>query len=1097
MKELLGDKSLLPQTDIMLKRSDLPTTSSFSYISLSSLLSSSTDASSFVSLSNKFITSVLRYRFNSPAVLDLLYLFLQLQINIKERKEVKKELEITKSTIFGEEEEKEEGEEKGVKKEEEGELEEEEIVVPDGLLTPSSVYDLVLSHSQFASVILPTYNPSTSTFVPASSLSSTSSTLQLHLLQLLYFLLSSSSSTASTPFTLAKINSLLLLLSSSYSGTYSLSDLTLKRLFDLCEWKLLQESNSELKGKRMKQKILLKFKLERQIINYRRKFGYAGQNELLTKINKQKEGNSSEADGSNSMLFSDIIQLDDEGLWIYKNYNFNMLLNGPIVGENAVRQSEIETTLAFEKQIGGATEADAAQIATASSSSFSASSSSNSYLSRLSSFYDPSFLLPFLHHFLSSTAFDCRKLIECGLLSYLLLSFSSPLLPIRKYAYECMSKIYNQIETTSEQEEKEMEKIKGKMQEQEEKEEEGEDKDAKERRKQKKKALANYHDLRRARTASLHTFKEQAQLTLLLSVFKNSITVKHQHLPSLHCFFLSRITPLLLQPEHKLYALINKFLIQRPAFDFTDVPMFYSLFNSNHSTDYKYYRSWILRWIIQGIQTKEDVEILKRRHVMNVIEAFHDARTADRYTRMMVLQLMERVSSVKGNGKAEGWKREEAASFNWIRAVLATPEMGIGTMEPVLKLVRTMLKQVKDQLVKASSKQGEDKEIEDEEEKEEDEEENKAMKIEEEEEKEVVVEEDGDANMKGVADTEEELGMAKRQRRIARQRVVLASDCQLILHTLAQKLEHFLSSRNSFDDLVSSTNLSSSNAESPIDILLDVMHSLLTTSQLASHLSSSSLSSSSTVFSASSHSLPFSFTFLHHLIDLPSRVPVSDNSKKAVWNMVVQTKVGGEDNKIETKSNPLLPSTFVNTKNANNCISSSYGLSSIHSLIGWSLSQLSSSSASQLHSWFRWFLSLPVSSSLSSSQRFSLSCQLIRLFSSLSDSVNEVIGITVAKDLNQVLYVLLFEAAKREGEEDKKQQKRKENVREVWSKLKKEEEGERKLAVQMTNLFLQDELYRQIQLHHPSAESDASTVSHFSEVVASNNNVNSLLKRLL
>ena len=64
-----------------------------------------------------------------------------------------------------------------------------------------------------------------------------------------------------------------------------------------------------------------------------------------------------------------------------------------------------------------------------------------------------------------------------------------------------------------------------------------------------------------------------------------------------------------------MFKLVNVFFLQRPLFDVFDVPMFYQLFQSD-SDKHVSERIWLLRYITNGVRTKEDLRILGRRYVI-------------------------------------------------------------------------------------------------------------------------------------------------------------------------------------------------------------------------------------------------------------------------------------------------------------------------------------------------------------------------------------------------------------------------------------------------------------------------------------------------
>jgi len=102
------------------------------------------------------------------------------------------------------------------------------------------------------------------------------------------------------------------------------------------------------------------------------------------------------------------------------------------------------------------------------------------------------------------------------------------------------------------------------------------------------------------------TFRETKQITLLLDVFRAGLDPEDPlaRLPVPVTLFVAHALAILLRPEHSLYPLVNRFLLQRPAMDVTDMPMFYGLFYSPEP-DFRSERSWMLRLLASGLKTSQ------------------------------------------------------------------------------------------------------------------------------------------------------------------------------------------------------------------------------------------------------------------------------------------------------------------------------------------------------------------------------------------------------------------------------------------------------------------------------------------------------------
>ena len=70
-------------------------------------------------------------------------------------------------------------------------------------------------------------------------------------------------------------------------------------------------------------------------------------------------------------------------------------------------------------------------------------------------------------------------------------------------------------------------------------------------------------------------------------------------IPKLIALFLGESLQVITDPQHILYEKVNTFFLQRPALDFEDIPMFYTLSNSG-----EYFEAdvnWLLDILIAAI----------------------------------------------------------------------------------------------------------------------------------------------------------------------------------------------------------------------------------------------------------------------------------------------------------------------------------------------------------------------------------------------------------------------------------------------------------------------------------------------------------------
>eukprot|EP01046_Picozoa_sp_COSAG06_P008735 COSAG06_NODE_445_length_15690_cov_28.448849_4_plen_2106_part_00 len=142
-------------------------------------------------------------------------------------------------------------------------------------------------------------------------------------------------------------------------------------------------------------------------------------------------------------------------------------------------------------------------------------------------------------------------------------------------------------------------------------------------------------------------FSERFQIMLVLHSVRGAIEQAYQRLPAVITTFVSASLHVLVRPEHALYEQLNRFLLQRAQLDLTDIPMFYSLFNSASAKDFKYERGWILKILLDSVApTGLDLPIFRRRHVFELLMGFFDVGFSDAYTCRLVLQIIERCIAI-------------------------------------------------------------------------------------------------------------------------------------------------------------------------------------------------------------------------------------------------------------------------------------------------------------------------------------------------------------------------------------------------------------------------------------------------------------------
>ena len=141
-------------------------------------------------------------------------------------------------------------------------------------------------------------------------------------------------------------------------------------------------------------------------------------------------------------------------------------------------------------------------------------------------------------------------------------------------------------------------------------------------------------------------FKEKSMCSYLFKMIENSITSVEERLPHLSMYFIGKMLHALFIPHKQIYLNICHFLLQRPVFDFHDVPMFYSMFCSS-TLHYKQDQNWLLEILCVAVRDEVDYKILARRHVLPHCYSQVSCSDIDKYSSRLIQKLFAKVFSIK------------------------------------------------------------------------------------------------------------------------------------------------------------------------------------------------------------------------------------------------------------------------------------------------------------------------------------------------------------------------------------------------------------------------------------------------------------------
>lgn len=199
---------------------------------------------------------------------------------------------------------------------------------------------------------------------------------------------------------------------------------------------------------------------------------------------------------------------------------------------------------------------------------------------------DPTFFLPALHYWLNAATVDTRSYVSHGVASYLITCLTSGDRVVRQCASCLLQRVYELVLDAS--------------------------------------------------------FYEQPQIKLVLMKLQNSIDRPTLRLSAITANFVSEALGIMMRPTHALYRQVNRFFLSHPTFSLTDTPLFNQLFLSD-SENYRQERAWCLRYLLRGLQSERDYEVLARRHIVSQLQSFALSQACDVYTQKLCVAAIQRL----------------------------------------------------------------------------------------------------------------------------------------------------------------------------------------------------------------------------------------------------------------------------------------------------------------------------------------------------------------------------------------------------------------------------------------------------------------------
>jgi len=142
-------------------------------------------------------------------------------------------------------------------------------------------------------------------------------------------------------------------------------------------------------------------------------------------------------------------------------------------------------------------------------------------------------------------------------------------------------------------------------------------------------------------------------------------------LPSFSTLLLAHALRGVFYPENFIYPLTARFLLQRPEFDTTDVPMLYTMLYSS-SDDWRRERGWILKFIADAMlgAGEEEWEVFRRRHTWDLLASLFQSGRQDRTLRNEILEILLNLTNSQRITTSLVLK---SGLLSWIEMMLLSP----------------------------------------------------------------------------------------------------------------------------------------------------------------------------------------------------------------------------------------------------------------------------------------------------------------------------------------------------------------------------------------------------------------------------------------
>lgn len=151
-----------------------------------------------------------------------------------------------------------------------------------------------------------------------------------------------------------------------------------------------------------------------------------------------------------------------------------------------------------------------------------------------------------------------------------------------------------------------------------------------------------------------------------------------EHVPWIISECASNCLSVLINPLHKVYGKVNKFLQKAPSWEVEKIPSYWidKIFLQEPELDDGYFDEidWLLSLFVKGLRSKADMEVFRRANVFERILSLYQSPSVNDAIRRKILHIIYRAAQVGGSTTLI----TRAGIISWIQVQAAEAE-GEGT----------------------------------------------------------------------------------------------------------------------------------------------------------------------------------------------------------------------------------------------------------------------------------------------------------------------------------------------------------------------------------------------------------------------------------